>query len=104
MDHKTIEKDSFDVKIKMHKLSKARLILNYGKKRLNVKIPSDLINNTDSVVISTYSDVKANVVNIIDAYVCKEQWPVYHCYQCNEGYSKVTTIYLYKNCELYEVK
>ena len=47
MDHKTIEKDSFDVKIEMYRLSKARLILNYGKKKLNVKIPRDLINNTD---------------------------------------------------------
>lgn len=101
MDHKTIEKDSFDVKIEMHRLSKARLILNYGKKRLNVKIPRDLINYTDSIVISTFSDVKAKVVNIIDAYVCQEQRPVYHCYQCNEGYSKITTIYLYKNCKLF---
>lgn len=104
MDHKTIEKDSFDVKIEMHRLSKARLTLNYGKKKLNVKIPEDLINNADSVVISTFSDVKAKVVNIIDAYVCQEQWPVYHCYQCNEGYSKITTIYLYKKCELFREK
>ena len=104
MDHKTIEKDSFDVKIEMYRLSKARLTLNYGKKRLNVKIPKDLINNTDSVVISAFSDVKTKVVNIIDAYVCQEQRPVYHCYQCNEGYSKITTIYLYKNCELFREK
>lgn len=100
MDHKTIE-DSFVVKTQLLKSSQTRLTLNYGKKTIKVKIPNDLMSNVDSIMIKTFSNVEAKVVNIIDAYVCQEQWPVYHCYQCNEGYSKITTIYLYKNCELF---
>lgn len=101
MDHKTIEKDSFVVKTQLLKSSQTRLTLNYGKKTIKVKIPNDLMSNVDSIMIKTFSNVEAKVVNIIDAYVCQEQRPVYHCYQCNEGYSKITTIYLYKNCELF---
>ena len=100
IDNKTIAKDSFDVKIEVFESSKTKLILNYGKKTIKVKIPEE-ISKTDSVVISTFSDVKAKNVNIIDVFVCQERWPVYHCCQCRDGYHRMTTIYLYHNCELF---
>lgn len=100
IDNKTIEMDSFAVKTLVLK-SSTRLTLNYDKKTVKVKIPKELISNTDSIVIRTFSDVKAKVVDIIVVYVCQEQWPVYHCYQCSDGYHKTTTIYMYKNCELF---
>ncbi len=98
IDNEIIGDDSFVVEIKKNSLFKTKLVLKSTQKTIKVNIPNDVISNTDSIKIRTFRRAKANVVNIVDVYVCYDQ-PVYHCFQCQDCYQEVTTIYLYKSCE-----
>lgn len=98
IDNEIIGNDSFVVDIKQTSPTKSKLVLKTPQKTIKVKIPNDLIYNTDSIEIKTFHSVEAKVVNLIDVYVCFDR-PVYHCFQCHDSYHRITTIYLYQSCE-----